>query len=558
MDLLPEALEQHRRHRYAEAEALYRRILAERPEEPEALHMLGVLAYQRGNAAAAIPLIQRSLALRPNHAEALSNLGIALKSCGRIEEAVAAHRAAVRLAPKFVGARFNLANALQEGGRPAEAVEEYLQAAAIAPDHAGAFLNLGNALALTGRSQEAIAAYQRHLALEPASPTGHLAFANLLRDLGRLDEAVAFYRRATDLKPSYAEAFSNLGVALRDQGRFDEAIAAYRTAIRLKPDFGEAHYSLAMGLLLRGDFAEGMKEHEWRWRTPRQPPRRYPQPAWDGQRQLEKTLLLYAEQGLGDTILFARFAAEARRRVGSLILECQAPLVPLLTGLSGVDRVVVQGEPPPAFDLHATLMSLAHLFGATLEGLKVGVPYVPPDPQRVARWRPRLADGRGLKVGLVWSGNPSHGNDRRRSAPLDALAPLRQVAGVTFYSLQLGPPPAGDSPLPIVHLGDDIADFADTAAIMSMLDLVISVDTSTAHLAGALGRPLWVMLPTIPDWRWMLYRDDSPWYPSARIFRQVEPGDWSELATRMARHWPRRPAAHRPRDRRPPSWSPRA
>jgi len=353
-------------------------------------------------------------------------------------------------------------------------------------------------------------------------------------------ETVAAFQRAVELKADYVFAHCDLGVALMEAGRLAEAVAAFEAAMALAPGFAPARTQHAMTLLLRGDFERGWPEYEWRWRTEGfTPPRReLTQPMWDGREFAGRTLLLHAEQGYGDTIQFVRYAPMVAQRGGRVLLEAPAKLTRLLRGLPGVAQVIPAGAALPAFDLRCALMSLPGVFKTTLSSIPAPVQYLKADEGLAASWANRLGKSAGLRVGIVWAGRRSHVGDFNRSIKLAALAPLAGVAGVRFFSLQkddtageANHPPEG---MNLIDLTADLTDFADTAAVISQMDVIISVDTAVAHLAGALGKPVWVMLPFLPDWRWLLNRDDSPWYPTMRLFRQKMPEQWSEVVASVA------------------------
>ncbi len=487
-----QAVADHRAGKLPEAEAGYRRILAVQPNHADSLHYLGLIAAQLGRHDRAVELIGRAVAVRPGMPDYLNNLGLSLLVLGRAADAVDAHRRAVTQAPGMAEAHNNLGNALRALDRPAEAEASYRQALALAPDMAPAHNNLGAALA----------------------------------DLDRLDEAERSYRAALERWPDYPEAYNNLGNTLRALGRWPAATASYRQALALAPDYAEAHYNLGWSLLLAGDFAEGWTEFEWRWRIAGgQVARDLPAPFWTGEPLDGRTLLLHAEQGAGDTFMFCRYVALAARR-GRVVLEAPAPLVGLLSRLPGLAGIVTAGAALPPFDLHCPLLSLPRAFGTTLATVPAEIPYLAADPVRIAAWRERLRGIGGRRIGLVWAGNPTQRDDRRRSIPLAALAPLATVPGVTFVSLQKGrreTPPDG---MRLVDWTDELRDYDDTAALIEALDLVVGVDTGVVHLAGALGRPVWVMNRFEPYFAWMTERADSPWYPSLRQFRQTAPGDW--------------------------------
>jgi tetratricopeptide (TPR) repeat protein len=460
---------------------------------------------------------------------------------GRTEEGLDLARRAHDADPGSASPHYIAGRLWQDAGRLAEAEASYRAAIAIQPAHARAHNNLGCVLHMQGKLEQALEAYRRALDLDPGLPQANQNYAAIARDAGALERAVLGYRRRTEHNPGDAMAFNDLGNSLRELGRHEEALAAYERALSLSPDLAEAHFSRSFVLLLLGDYEAGWKDYEWRWRIPafNAPARRFPQPIWDGSPVPHGAVLLHAEQGLGDTLQFVRYAPLVAQRCSEVILECQPELAALMRGVSGVHRVVGRGDAQPAFGAHAPLMSLPAIFRTTLATIPWNGAYVRADPPRVQARNLAAHAGTGrLKVGLVWAGRPQQWDDRKRSITLDLLAPLARAFGVTFFSLQVGAaaaqcahPPAG---MRLVDLTASIADFSDTAALVSQLDLVITIDTSVAHLAGAMGVAVWVLVAHAPDWRYHLGREDQPWYPTMRLFRQERDGDWSGAIERAA------------------------
>jgi tetratricopeptide (TPR) repeat protein len=561
------ALQQHRSGRLPEAEQLYRQILAQQPEHIDAMNNLAVIANETGRNDLALDLIRRVISLRPGDAGAHNNLGNALKKAGRLDDAIAAYRhsialdpdtagvhnnlgsvlkgkgqldeaiaafrQAIDLNPKFADAHRNLGNALKETNQLDGAIAAYRQAVALNPNLPEAQNNLGNALNDKGQLDQAIAAFRQAIAINPNLPEAHNNLGNALKSEGQLNEAIAAYRQAIALRPKFAGAHFNLGNALKDKAHFDDAIAAFRQAIALQPEFPTAHYNLALALLARGDFQPGWEEYEWRWKWKDFPfsVRNFVQPQWNGEPLDNRTILLHAEQGLGDAIQFIRYVPMVAHRGGKIIIECHDQLQRLFQPMAERFQIMTLGQPLPAFDFHCPLLSLPRVFQTDLASIPNTVPYLSAEPALVDAWSKKLGPPDGqLKIGLAWAGNPQYSADGTRSLDLHQLAPLAAIQGVKFYSLQKGqaaeqaknPPPG----LELVDLGPDLNDFADTAAVMSLLDLIIAADTSVPHLAGAMAKPVWVMLRSVPDFRWLLERDDSPWYPTMRLFRQKRSGDW--------------------------------
>ena len=511
-DKLAAALAHQQKGRTAQAKRIYGEILADQPGQPRALNLLGMILLQEGKVAEATQSIAKAISRRPNVAQFHVNYGRALWVQKRFAAAIGAFQKAIALNPKHPGAYFFLANALDK----------------------------------QGQKEQSEAAYRRAIELKPDLPLAHLNRGHVLAKLGRTDEATASFEKALQYRPGLFQAFNALGYVRHFQGMLDEAIESLRKAIELAPQFPLAHYNLGMALLLAGHFGEGWKEYDWRWqgRELRRLKARYPGPRWDGKAAPDQTIILHTEQGFGDTLQFVRYAPLVAKLGGRVILECQKPLVRLLRNSDGlgVDRVMARGVQRPKFDTHFPLMSLPLIFKTTPKTVPSDMPYLKADDRSWTLWRKRFLDDKNFKVGLVWAGNPTHSKDQHRSIGLEALKPLLETAGASFYSLQVGPRARDCLTVPtdkLTNLAPDLFDFAETAAAVSHLDLVITVDTSVAHLTGALGRPVWVLLPFVPDWRWLTEREDSLWYPSMRLFRQSQPESWGpvieQVRTELAR-----------------------
>ncbi|HEY2411231.1 MAG TPA: tetratricopeptide repeat protein [Pirellulaceae bacterium] len=666
----------HNAGRFHEAEQIYRQIISEQPGQPDALHLLGLVAHQTGRSSEAIKFIQEALAVRPDFPDAHSNLGLVYKQQGQLELAIESFRHALesrpdsaeahcnlgvtlldngdpqgaieylrrtvqlnpRLAeawnslgiahgefqnlaeerssyekaleinPNFASAHLNLGLALQKDGNIDDAIACFHRALNARPNFADAYFALGFALHKQGKLDDAIAAYRQAIAIQPNSVRALNNLATVLMDQGRpveaiaalrrandllpnsaailyslgsalkadeqLEEAARCYRRAIELKPDFAEALNNLGTVLSAQESVAEAMSCFRRAIELRPTYGEAHHNLgnaltAQGLLdesgecyrqaialmpnpatplfsesgrklLTGDLEHGWIEYESRWDTGQIPRRSIAIPRWEGERLEGRTILLHTEQGFGDTLQFIRFAAVIKNLGATVIVECQPQLVRLLASQPSIDRLIAEGDALPDCDFHAPLLSLPRILKTTLETIPAAVPYLFADPALVAHWRHHLKDFRGFRIGINWHGRAGTHTSRRRDIPLNLYQLLAQIPGVRFISIQKG---AGQNELAdasrysaaarhqaeIADLGDfdtTHGAFMDTAAIMNNLDLIITSDTSIAHLAGALGLPTWTILPFAPDWRWLLRRSDTPWYPTMRLFRQKSLGDW--------------------------------
>jgi tetratricopeptide (TPR) repeat protein len=427
-------------------------------------------------------------------------------------------------------------------GRYEEALECYDRALAIRGDIPQIWTNRGRALRNLVRLDEAETSLREALRLKPDFANAHCELGNVLNYLGRFEEAEATVRTALCLQPEDALAHSKLGGILYHLGRPTEAEASYRAALRLEPEIPGWHRSLGFALLLAGRLGEGWNELEWRWRVEERTVRRFSAPYWNGEAIGDRIILLFAEWGHGDTLQFCRYVPQIAAGAGRTVLAVQPALVRLLSRLPGVSEIIALGCPPPSYDLWCGFVTLPHVAGTTLETIPATTPYLTADPADVAHWRDRVADVTGLRVGLCWAGErgPDLGKiaeDRRRSISLDTLSPLGEISGVQFFSLQKGRPAAEVARPPhgmeMHDFTEDLHDFADTAALIENLDLVISVDTAVVHLVGALGKPVWLLNRFDTCWRWLENRDDSPWYPSLRQFRQPTPGDWHSVVNRV-------------------------
>lgn len=567
-------MQYHQAGQLAQAESIYRQILSVQPNHADAQHLLGLIAQQAGQFDASLELIGRAIAIDPNAvhyqanyaqtlaalgrreeaisvlrrvvslqpflAEAHYNLGNLLHAMDRSDEAITSFRQALRCRPDYVEALNNLGNCLRELGEATEAVSLLSRATQLQPALAEAHLNLGNALLDAGQFELAIASFQRTLQLRPDHPDALNGLGNALHAKGETQNAVEHFRRALAIDPRHASAMSNLARTFSDQGKPDQAIQVFRKALEHSPNDPAIHYNLGVALLEQGDLLEGFREYEYRWKA-RQlglSLKWIDSPLWDGSDLNGREILLLSEQGFGDTIQFARYIPLVAQRGGKISLRCKPELAPVLKNIPGVERVVLSGQELPRFELHCPLMSLPRAFATTLETIPGAVPYLSVDSDRAAEWKRRLDTlGDGLKIGLVWAGHSIHANDRIRSAALEAFQVLGGVPSVQFVSLQKGPaaqqsaqPPEG---MNLVDWTDDLHDFADTAALLQQLDLVIAVDTAVVHLAGALGKKAFVLLPLRSEWRWMHDREDSPWYPTLRLFKQRIAGDWNDPMMRI-------------------------
>lgn len=504
---LAEGLELHKAGKFAEAEAIYREILNTAPDQPQ-IH---------------------------------NNRGVTLQELQRYDEALAAYDRAIALGADFAQIHFNRGISLHALKRFNEALVAYDRALAIEPHSAYVQNSRGNTLRKLDRNTDALAAYDAAINLQPDFADAHSNRGNALRSLRRHEEALASYDRALALKPDFAGAWYNRGFTLQELKRHQEALACYDKAIAFDPDYADAWWNKAFITLLTGDFNAGWPLYEWRWKLKDYlaPRRNFSQPVWRGDFDLNgKTILIHAEQGLGDTIHFCRYIKQLVERGAKVVFEVQPPLKALMTSLAGVAQIITQGEALPAFDCYSPLLSLPLAFKTDFKNLPADIPYFYAQKDAVARWSAILGERRAPRVGITWAGSHGHKNDRNRSMQLLDFLPLAH-SGVELISLQKQIPMAEEIILAatpsIKNIGTKLGDFSDTAAVIASLDIVIAVDTAIAHLAGALGKPVWLLLPYAPEWRWLLDRDDSPWYPSARLFRQPQMGDWQSVIDTVGR-----------------------
>jgi tetratricopeptide (TPR) repeat protein len=572
-DPLATALEQHRVGNLPLAEQIYRQVIAQDPRQAHAWHLLGALCLQSGRGAEAVELIGRAIAIDPTNPEFYNHLGAAYGALGEHDSAVTSLRRAVQLAPQSATAHYNLGTALRNQGKLEDAAASFRHAVAANPDSAETHFNLANTLRELNRLEEAEASYREALRVRPNYVKAMINLGNVLRDRERLAESVDVLRAAVNADPQYANAHLNLGTVLRDVGQYETALEhlrraialeptsaeahnnlgtvlqsltdfgaaeeCYEEALRLNPELADAHFSRATHRLRQGDLAGGFAEYEWRWKCKSYSTRRFVEPRWDGSSLDGRTILLHAEQGLGDTLQFVRYAANVKSRGGTVIVECQPPLINILQSCAGIDRLVAAGSPLPRFDVQCPLLSLPSVLELPLDKLWQGA-YLSADRELTDAWKKRLAARTGFRVGICWQGNRKHLFDRQRSFPLDSFAPIAHTAGVRLISLQKGIAAEwiAASSFEVLDLAAELDEtagaFVDTAAVIANLDLVITSDTSVAHLAGALGAPVWVALSAHGDWRWFTDRPDSAWYPTMRLFRQTHLDQWGDVFASMA------------------------
>jgi len=494
----------HRNGDIQQAQRQYQRILQVEPSQPEALHALGVIAFQLKKYDTASNLIGNAIENKPNVPQFHYNLGLVFILLKREEKAIQVFEKAIEINPDYAEAYYNLGLALKKQRQFEKAVLNFKHVMKLTPDDADAYYNLGN-------TYEA---------------------------LDRYEAAVENYQLAIKKNGAFAGAFNNLALVLKAMGRIDEAIVYLREAVRLQPGLADAHWNLSLALLVKGEFEEGWKEHEWRFLRGKRStiyPHRFGIPLWDGSSFTGKRLFVHSEQGFGDTLQFIRYLPMVKRRGGTVLFETFRPLLRILNNFPGIDELV---EISPnrshveSCDYYVPIMSLPMLFATDVPTIPSNIPYLSPDPVKVEKWKNRV-NRRGYKIGIVWAGKPEHENDGNRSCELEHFLPLSEISGIAMYGLQKGDAARQTETLPgkkrIVNFERELKDFSDTAAAIENLDLLISVDTAAAHLAGAMGKLVWTLLPYAPDWRWLLEREDSPWYPTMRLFRQPVRGDWDAV-----------------------------
>ena len=569
--LLRAALGQLQSGRIAAAIDLFQHAIERSPNSAPARNGYGVALCVADRPRESIEHFQRAISLQPNFALAHANLGNAWRALGQHEQAIDSYRRAVGLQPNFpaahnfaglsymqmglrrealasfdraiacdpryADAHFNRGACCIDLGSFQHALESLDTAVSLDPTDATAFNDRGAALMGCGRSLDALASFERALQLRAEYPAAHAGRATALSSLGRIDEAILAYQTAASLDPGRAETHSDLAAALMKLNRLDAAVASCDRAIALNRDLHDAWTNRAQALLLQGRMAEGWSDYEHRFfKTGAPPPRHVDIPRWDGASSLQdRRILLWSEQGLGDTLQFLRYVPVVRSCGAQVYLEVQAAARPALAGMEGVSGVYAEGAATGSFDLQCPLMSLPFALGNAHSEIPARVPYLRADSDKVAAWRARLGTGR--KIGLVCSGSAAHGNDANRSIPLRLFEPIMGLAPIVLLQKEVRP--ADESALaifPVQDLRSELRDLSETAALIENLDLVISVDTSVAHLAGALNKPLWILVPWAPDWRWRLDRSDTPWYPSARLFRQARAGDWVGTIADVRRH----------------------
>ncbi len=557
--------------RFAEAESAYLQILAHDAENADALQGLGWLAHQVGQDQIALQLLDRAVALRrtdhllhwriavvserlgqapradaayaracelkPRERDLLGAFGLFLARIGQLDRAIDSFKRTVKIDPGFAQGYLQLGMAFDQLGKFPEAESAFRQSLRLNPHAPGTLQRLGQTLGKAGRLEEAIECLQQALRMDPDHFDANFNLAIAYRMLGRNEDTIAPLERALAVSPDSTAVLEELARNYSDLNLQQKALPLLDKAIALKPGDTELRSLRALALLAIGELPQGFREYEIRWKSKTFPqnPRFSHVPQWTGFDIAGKTILLHTEQGFGDSIQFIRYAPLIVERGARVLLQAGKEILPLLMTVGRIAEGIETDRTVSAFDVRCALLSLPFAFGTTLQTIPATVPYLHPDPQNIEQWKPRLeAPAAARKIGLVWAGRPTHRRDRQRSMSLEMLAPLADVAGATYFSLQKGK--AAEERIDgfdLIQIGPDLKDFADTAAVIAQLDLVISVDTAVAHLAGALGKPVWTLIGSFTDFRWMLGREDTPWYPTMRLFRQSRRDDWASVIERV-------------------------
>lgn len=526
---------------YAQAAALCEPLLVGAPRDFDLLLLLGTVKAQTPQVEQSVDLLCRAIEVRPDSVAAYYALGYAMCKLQQFAAGVECFDQCLALNPGYAEAACDRGSALVELGQHQAALESYALAIALRPTYSEAWSNQGNALLALGKTDAAIASFNHALTLNPRAAATYLNLGNAYQAAGDAALALSSYDQAIALQPNYLIALANRCGPLKQQHRLDDAVASCNQALALDPQHADTYWNRGLTLLLQGNLRQGFADYHWRWKRAAFAPikRNFHQPLWLGDTPVRgKTVLLHAEQGLGDSLQFVRYTQALADLGARVVLEAEPALFELLGTLRGVDQLVRQGQPLPAFDLHCPLLSLPLAMGTELDSIPGPVPYLRASPERQAPWRDRLGPHHGLRVGLVWSGSPTHQDDHNRSIALEALL-AHLPEGPQYVSLQKEVRASDQVALDtggLLHFGPQLQSFSDTAALCACLDLVISVDTSVAHLSGALGQRTWILLPHLPDWRWLMHRSDSPWYPSARLYRQAQARDWSAPLAQLAAH----------------------
>ena len=536
------AVKCYHRGQLDQAGKICEKILACEPESPEALNLLGLIAENQGDPDKAITLITRAVRISPRQSRYYRNLGNAYQGKAMHPQAAACFRRIIKLEPGNTEAYFKLGVIENESGNKETALDCYRRALELKPDRPDILFNLALVHEDLGERKAAIDCYQRVLEIAPDSAETLYNLACLLAQEDRFDEAVRLLQKSVEINSTNADAYNNLGLNLKALGKIDEAISQFRKAIEIDPDLAHGHLNLALALLLIGEYAEGWREYDWRFEVGayRADYRYRNRKMWDGKSFKDRCLLVHDDQGLGDAIQFVRYLPLVKKLGGTVILEIRREILPLLAEFAGIDTLLERpsdGLSDVQFDYYIPLLSIPGRLGTRSDSIPENIPYLFGDADKCAVWKEKTKSP-GIKIGINWAGNKSHVNDRNRSCSLDHFNWLQDISSISLFSLQIPVSPAEETQLNklgALNFGPQFNDFSDTAAVIENLDLVISVDTAVAHMAGAMGKPIWILLPFDPDWRWMLTGSQSPWYPTARLFRQSQPGDWDGVMSAVCR-----------------------
>ncbi|NWF97982.1 MAG: tetratricopeptide repeat protein [Nitrospirae bacterium] len=499
---------------------------------------LGLALFKKGLYDEALGYFKKALELNPQLADAYNNIGNYFFNKNEIDQAINYYLKALKLEQNFATYN-NLGNAFKEKGLLEEAIKFYEKALNFNQNAVNTAIDLGNLIRKKGKLDEAICFFQNLIDKNPQNPVVYINMAVIFQEKGLLDEAFKYYNKALEINPNVAEGYNNLALAFIEKGLYEEALSNLEKSLQLKPSLASAHFNLAMLLLLKNNFSKGWEEYEWRWKTSdfKSIKFNYSQPLWDGSDKNGRIILLHAEQGLGDTIHFMRYIKLVIEKNMEVIFRCPKELISLAKYSFPEVKIIPFEESLPDFEVHCPLMSLPLILKTTIDSIPAQIPYISVDSSLINFWTEKIKDNSNLKIGIAWSGNPKYKRDKQRSCSLKNFLEILKIKPISFYSLQKGSGSEQVKELPeeinLIDFTEEIKDFSDTAAIIQNLDLIISVDTAVAHLAGAMGKPVWTMLPFVPDWRWMLDREDSPWYPTMRLFRQQSIDNWNSVIIRI-------------------------
>jgi len=517
-------------------ESYYSQAVALRPDYHDAIFNLGTTYKKMNRLEDAERAFRKTSSLNPTSSENLYQLAVVLQARGKNQEAIATYKEALKYEPDSPRILYNLGVAHKDLDRYSEAVRFFKTVVAAQPENIKALNNLGITYHEINQMEAALEAFRRAIAVSPEFAEAYSNMGNVLLDEERFEEAVDAYAQAIAADPTFARAYYNLGCAYQTRNEHGKAVSMFEKAIAINHDFVEAHWNMSHSLLLQGGLQEGFNEYLWRWRRKETTQFHVGKPEWNGEPAIDKTLLVITEQGLGDSIQFIRYLPQVKKNVGKMYVACEPSLTHLFDKVPGIDAILEKKSLhniAKVVDYFVPLLNLPTILGTTLQTIPNNIPYLRADQDRVEQYADISAPFKNkTKIGFVWQGSPTHKNDKKRSCSIDMFASLFEIEGTAFFSLQKQDKKIEDN-YPVINLAPHLSSFADTAALIDHLDLVISVDTSVAHLAGAMGKPTWLLLPYTPDWRWLLGQEDSPWYPTMRLFRQKERGDWEEVFSQV-------------------------